>query len=115
MNVKLIDDVRVNVTIPDILSLPLGGGTIIRVNEKDGSVQVGPDSVAYRLEQEALAFGGQIITGTDIALAAGLVTGVRLSFSNKYLFNLFELRLVIRRSNFPHQLLNKYLIILNRS
>lgn len=39
-------------------------------------MQVGPDSVAYRLEQEALAFGGQTITATDIALASGLVTGV---------------------------------------
>jgi N-methylhydantoinase A/oxoprolinase/acetone carboxylase beta subunit len=74
--VKLIDDIRVNMSIPDLVSLPLGGGTIIRVNEKDGSVQIGPDSVAYRLEQEALAFGGQTITGTDIALAAGLAKGV---------------------------------------
>ncbi|CAF4820109.1 unnamed protein product, partial [Rotaria magnacalcarata] len=30
----------------------------------------------YRLDQEALAFGGKTITGTDIALAAGLATGI---------------------------------------
>lgn len=73
---KLIDDIRVNVMISDTFSLPLGGGTVIHVDEKDESVQVGPDSVAYQLEQEALAFGGQTITATDVALAAGLATGV---------------------------------------
>ena len=72
----LIDDIRVNITVPDTISLPLGGGTVIHVNEKDGSVQVGPESVAYRLEQEALAFGGKTVTGTDIALASGLASGV---------------------------------------
>ncbi|CAF3567449.1 unnamed protein product [Rotaria sp. Silwood1] len=75
-NMRLIDDIRVNVTVPDTLSLPLGGGTVIHINEKDESIQVGPDSVGYRLEQEALAFGGQTVTGTDIALAAGLATGI---------------------------------------
>lgn len=75
-NVRLIDDIRVNVTVPETFSLPLGGGTVVRVNENNGSVQVGPDSVAYRLDQEALAFGGSTMTGTDIALAAGLATGI---------------------------------------
>ncbi|CAM4750368.1 unnamed protein product [Rotaria magnacalcarata] len=75
-NVRLIDDIRVNIPVADTVSLPLGGGTIIHVNEKEHTVQVGPDSVAYRLDQEALAFGGKTITGTDIALAAGLATGI---------------------------------------
>ena len=65
-----------NVTVPDTYSLPLGGGTVIHVNEEDQSVQVGPDSVAYQLEQQALAFGGRTITATDVALAAGLVKEV---------------------------------------
>lgn len=73
----MIDDIRVNVTVPDTFSLPLGGGTVVRItDESNASVQVGPDSVAYRLDQEALAFGGRTMTGTDIALAAGLATGV---------------------------------------
>ncbi|CAF1359231.1 unnamed protein product [Rotaria sordida] len=75
-NVRLIDDIRVNVSVPDIVSLPLGGGTIIHVNENDGSIRVGPNSVGYRLDQAALAFGGQTITATDIALAAGLTSGI---------------------------------------
>lgn len=72
----LIDDIRVNITVPDTISFPLGGGTVIHVNEKDESVQVGPESVAFQLEQEALAFGGTTVTGTDIALASGLASGV---------------------------------------
>lgn len=72
----LIDDIRVNITVSDTISLPLGGGTVIHVNDNDGSVHVGPESVAYRLEHEALAFGGRTITGTDIALAAGLASEV---------------------------------------
>ena len=54
----------------------MGGGTVIHVNQDDQSIQLGPDSVAYRLEQDALAFGGQTMTGTDIALAGGLATNV---------------------------------------
>ncbi len=93
-NVKLIDNIRVNVTVPDTFSLPLGGGTVIHVNKNDGSVQVGPDSVAYRLEQEALAFGGQTITGTDVALAAGLATGVSFDLK-QYSAIYLKFRLVI--------------------
>ncbi|CAF4344479.1 unnamed protein product, partial [Rotaria magnacalcarata] len=65
-----------NTPVTDTVSLPLGGGTIIHVNEKEHTVQVEPDSVAYRFDQEALAFGGKTMTGTDIAFAAGLATGI---------------------------------------
>ena len=83
-NVRLIDDIRVNIAVPDIVSLPVGGGTVIRVNHEEKSVQVGPDSVAYHLEQAALAFGGQTITGTDIALAAGLATEVNFGLERTF-------------------------------
>ena len=76
---KLIDDIRVNVSVPDTYSLPLGGGTIVRINDNERSVQVGPDSVAYQLKEMALAFGGQTTTVTDVALAAGLASGVSIS------------------------------------
>ncbi|CAF2660329.1 unnamed protein product [Rotaria sp. Silwood2] len=69
-NVRLIDGIRANIAVPDTVSLPLGGDTVIHINEKDKSVQVGSDSVGYRLEQETLPFGGQIISGTGIALTA---------------------------------------------
>ena len=37
-----------------------------------GNVTVGPSSVGYRLTTEALCFGGQQCTTTDVAIAAGV-------------------------------------------
>ncbi|CAF3379002.1 unnamed protein product [Rotaria socialis] len=74
--VYLVDDIRVNMSMPDVLSLPLGGGTVIHVDKETGSVCVGPDSVGYQLVTQALAFGGEIITGTDVALAAKLTSQI---------------------------------------
>ena len=37
-------------------------------------VQVGPDSVGHQLQQEALAFGGNTVTATDIAMVTGLLS-----------------------------------------
>jgi len=65
--------------MPDVLSLPIGGGTVIHTDDEDtttDSVRVGPDSLGYQLETQALAFGGQVISNTDVALAAGLVSNV---------------------------------------
>ncbi|MDL9978689.1 hydantoinase/oxoprolinase family protein [Microbacterium candidum] len=72
--------VRSNFRIPDVLSLALGGGTII----SDDGATVGPQSVGYRIGTEALVFGGGTTTFTDIGVAAGadpigdphLVTGL---------------------------------------
>jgi N-methylhydantoinase A/oxoprolinase/acetone carboxylase beta subunit len=47
------------------LSIGLGGGSIV---EGDS---VGPQSVGYRILQEARIFGGDTLTATDIAVAAG--------------------------------------------
>lgn len=55
-----IAGVRTNFTIPDVHSIALGGGSIVR--ETDGRTTVGPDSVGYRLEQEGLYFGGSTFT-----------------------------------------------------
>jgi N-methylhydantoinase A/oxoprolinase/acetone carboxylase beta subunit len=62
--------IRTNFRMPDVLSLGLGGGS--RVRRDDGVVTVGPDSVGYRLVDEALVFGGSTLTATDVAVAAGL-------------------------------------------
>lgn len=68
-------DVRTNFRMPDILSVGLGGGTIVRAAKDSGDrerVTVGPDSVGYRITSDARSFGGQVVTATDIALASGL-------------------------------------------
>ena len=62
-----IGGVRTNFRMPDVLAVGLGGGS--RVSE-DG-VQIGPQSVGHNLRQEALVFGGDTLTATDIAVAAG--------------------------------------------
>lgn len=62
-----IGGVRTNFRMPDILSLGIGGGTVI----DPASGAVGPASVGYRIAQEALLFGGKTPTLTDAAAAGG--------------------------------------------
>ena len=66
----VIAGVRTNFRVPDVFSFGLGGGSIVR---PDGRLTIGPDSVGFRLPQKALCFGGDTLTATDIAVAAGLV------------------------------------------
>lgn len=62
-----VGGVRTNFRMPDILSLGLGGGTIV-----DPATGVpGHDSVGYRIAEEALIFGGSTPTLTDAAAAQG--------------------------------------------
>lgn len=65
-----VGDIRTNFRMPDIISVGLGGGSIVRVN--NGKIKVGPDSVGYRIGQEALVFGGETLTTTDIAVRLGM-------------------------------------------
>ena len=62
-----VADVQTNFAMPDIISVGLGGGTIIDVQ----SGKVGPDSVGHRLLQDSMVFGGDTLTASDIAVAAG--------------------------------------------
>ena len=65
-----VGGVATNFRMPDVLSLGIGGGSLVSY---DGNqVTVGPQSVGYRLEERALVFGGPDLTGTDIAVAGGL-------------------------------------------
>jgi N-methylhydantoinase A/oxoprolinase/acetone carboxylase beta subunit len=61
-----IGGVTTNFRMPDVVSIALGGGTVV---DADGSL--GIESVGRRLTQEALVFGGRTPTGTDAAVAAG--------------------------------------------
>jgi len=64
-----IGGVRTNFRMPDILSVGLGGGSIVR--HVGDQVTVGPQSVGFRLREEALVFGGSTLTASDIAIASG--------------------------------------------
>lgn len=57
--------------MPDLVSIGLGGGTIIRLKD-DGEFTVGPDSVGYKLPEKALVFGGDTLTTTDVVVALGI-------------------------------------------
>ena len=61
-----IGGVRTNFRMPDVLSIGIGGGSHV-----DGA-EVGPQSVGYELTSRALVFGGDVLTATDLAVAAGL-------------------------------------------
>ncbi len=70
--------VRTNFRMPDLVSLGLGGGSLVA----DGGARVGPRSVGAALAREARVFGGSTLTATDIAVAGGRAvigdaTGVR--------------------------------------
>ncbi len=64
-----IGGVRTNFRMPDLISIGLGGGSLVVA--EGGKVRVGPRSVGYRITTEALVFGGNQLTATDIAVAAG--------------------------------------------
>ena len=66
-----IGGVRTNFRMPDVLSIGLGGGSIVR-QRPDGTVTVGPDSVGYEITQKAKIFGGDVLTATDIAVRLGM-------------------------------------------
>jgi N-methylhydantoinase A/oxoprolinase/acetone carboxylase beta subunit len=63
-----IGDVRTLFRMPDLYSIGLGGGSIVRQEP----LSVGPESVGYRLTREALVFGGATMTATDAAVKAGI-------------------------------------------
>ncbi len=66
-----IGGVRTNFRMPDVVSIGLGGGSIVR-EHADGSVTVGPDSVGYEITSKALVFGGDTLTATDVAVRLGM-------------------------------------------
>ncbi|MEM7763901.1 MAG: hydantoinase/oxoprolinase family protein [Pseudomonadota bacterium] len=63
-----VGGVRTNFRMPDILAVGLGGGSEVSA---DGAT-VGPRSVGHALPERGLVFGGDTLTATDIAVAAGV-------------------------------------------
>ncbi|EED18300.1 conserved hypothetical protein [Talaromyces stipitatus ATCC 10500] len=66
-----VGGVRTAFSIPEVLSVGLGGGSLVRVDETLDTVAVGPDSVGHCLGSDALVFGGVQMTSTDIVVASG--------------------------------------------
>ena len=68
--VVAVGGVRTLFRMPDLLSIGLGGGSIITQDP----LAIGPSSVGFRLLQQARVFGGDTLTTTDVAVAAGRLT-----------------------------------------
>ncbi|KAK6212818.1 hypothetical protein LQW54_004907 [Pestalotiopsis sp. IQ-011] len=64
-----VGGVRTAFSMPEVVSIGLGGGSKVAVGEN--SVLVGPGSVGHRIQEEAKIFGGSTVTATDIVVAMG--------------------------------------------
>jgi DUF917 family protein len=62
-----LSGVRMNFSYPDVKSIGLGGGSLVR--KVNGKVKVGPESVGYKLPEKALVFGGDVPTATDYTVS----------------------------------------------
>lgn len=65
-----VGGVRTNFRMPDVFAIGLGGGTIVAGEGDD--LTVGPQSVGYKLTEEAMIFGGKTLTTSDVAVGLGL-------------------------------------------
>ncbi|MEX0274610.1 MAG: hydantoinase/oxoprolinase N-terminal domain-containing protein, partial [Flavobacteriaceae bacterium] len=61
-----VGGVNTNFRMPDVVAIGLGGGTIV-AQEKD-QMKVGPQSVGFRITEEAFCFGGDTCTLSDYAI-----------------------------------------------
>ncbi len=64
-----IGGVESNFRMPDMISVGLGGGTIVTVDGEN--IQVGPESVGYQIVSKAQCFGGDVLTLSDVAKCLG--------------------------------------------
>jgi N-methylhydantoinase A/oxoprolinase/acetone carboxylase beta subunit len=72
-----IGGIRTNFRMPDLVTIALGGGTIVTEDA------LGPESVGYRILEEALVFGGSTPTLTDAGVAGHrFVLGDRIALDH---------------------------------
>lgn len=64
-----VGGVRTNFRMPDVYSFGLGGGSVVTRTP----LRIGPQSVGFALTAQALAFGGAVLTASDLGIAAGRV------------------------------------------
>lgn len=69
INSSSISDIRLNFSMPDVLSIALGGGSYIK---DDGGIFIGPESAGKAIVSQAQCYGGTELTLTDCAVLAGV-------------------------------------------
>jgi N-methylhydantoinase A/oxoprolinase/acetone carboxylase beta subunit/DUF917 family protein len=62
-----IGGVRMNFSMPQVESIGLGGGSLVR--ETSGEVFVGPESAGCEILSRALIFGGDEVTASDVVVS----------------------------------------------
>ena len=70
-----IGGVHTNFRMPDVLTIGLAGGTCVK-GEKD-NIKIGPESVGYRITEDAIIFGGDTLTLSDV------VTKLDMAFEDR--------------------------------
>lgn len=85
-----IGGVKTNIRSADLLSIALGGGTIIET-ENDEVTEVGPKSVGYSLTKLGRSFGGSTLTVHDIAVAKGRLKNNLEIFDTNYVTHLHNI------------------------
>ncbi|KAJ7265469.1 hypothetical protein B0H12DRAFT_1262176 [Mycena haematopus] len=71
-----ISGVRMNFSCPDVKSIGLGGGSIVRKSSTSAKQTIGPDSVGHHILTRALVFGGDVTTATDYAVVSQGLAGI---------------------------------------
>lgn len=64
-----VGGVQTNFRMPDVVAIGLGGGTIIKSDQEN--IDIGPQSVGYRITSDSLSFGGDTYTLSDYAILKG--------------------------------------------
>ncbi|MEW6048517.1 MAG: hydantoinase/oxoprolinase family protein [Bacillota bacterium] len=65
-----IGGVKTNIRCPDLMSIALGGGTIVKTRGET-VYGLGPESVGYNLVRLGKSYGGPVLTVHDVAVAVG--------------------------------------------
>ncbi|KAL1702879.1 Hydantoinase/oxoprolinase N-terminal region-domain-containing protein [Schizophyllum commune] len=77
-----VSGVMMNFSCPDVKSICLGGGSIVRKDSPTSKLTIGPDSVGHHIKTRAHVFGGDVPTATNYAVACAKVSGHSLDVGN---------------------------------
>lgn len=95
LNLSRIGGVSLNFSMPDFLSAAIGGGSKISITKHE--IIIGPESVGRNLTKEAVCFGGNTLTLTDIALVSNssiINSDKRINVSDKKSQKILDMVLV---------------------
>lgn len=101
-----IGGVKTNIRCPDLMSIALGGGTIVKTRGQN-VYALGPESVGYNLVRMGKSYGGPLLTVHDVAVAAGILTSKLEIFDTDYVTHLTKLNSV------PKETINQARLLIN--